>query len=214
MPKIYAYGEDGLTSWLLTSHLGPFLKQLGNQSNSDTCTFIYRPSFGRKGGKTGAAFGEFDAILLTPTRNYLIESKWDQCRVLQSRPKISLHDSQIKRHEIFRWIFQNWTYGENWEAFRGKKEHKYLDRFNGKPLPPMGSLLSINIEWVMNKIKSGHRVHLDNLLVYFHRDCNVGHIPPVCSEKNFKVIPVQYYPQTSTTEKHPDPSFVTAFIGM
>lgn len=42
------------------------------------CIAFYRPSFGRKGGNNRAEFGEFDAIIVSSKKIYLVESKWDQ----------------------------------------------------------------------------------------------------------------------------------------
>ena len=78
--KLIGYGEDFLTLWALTKETDKILSKLDDDTPSESCTVIYRPSFGRAGGSMEnqrAEFGEFDAILITNHTAFLIESKWD-----------------------------------------------------------------------------------------------------------------------------------------
>ena len=75
--KILGYGEDFLTFWAITKRLNEILSQLKDKTDPEKCTVIYRPSFGRRGGLRRSEFGEFDTIIVTPEKAYLVESKWD-----------------------------------------------------------------------------------------------------------------------------------------
>ena len=72
--------------------------KLGDNSNPADCTVFYRPSFGRD------QYGEFDAIIVTHERAYLVESKWDG----SGGTSITLEEHQIRRHKILEWYHDNW----------------------------------------------------------------------------------------------------------
>ena len=71
------YGEDALTLWALKKQLTKILGTFKDSTDMVDCLVFYRPSFGRSGGPNSAEFGEFDAIVASKERIYLIESKWD-----------------------------------------------------------------------------------------------------------------------------------------
>lgn len=75
MGKIFGYGEDALTLWLLKNQPHEILRQFNDEGKPSDCLVFYRPSFGRSGGPDSAEFGEFDAILASKENVYLIESK-------------------------------------------------------------------------------------------------------------------------------------------
>jgi len=105
MLTTYGYGEDALTYWAFRFRFDAILKQLDDRSKEEDCILFYRPSFGR-GGTSKTLFGEFDAILITPLRLYLIESKWDGSNELRDG---SLSAGQAFRHFCFNWIAMNWN---------------------------------------------------------------------------------------------------------
>ena len=76
--RIMVYGEDGLTLKYTREKLGEILVKLGDDSHPEDCTVFYRPSFGK------GQYGEFDAIISTTKKAYLVESKWDGSADLSS----------------------------------------------------------------------------------------------------------------------------------
>jgi hypothetical protein len=144
--KLLGYGEDALTLWALTSRRHDVLLALGDTSDPDRCTLIYRPSFGRKGGPTSSQFGEFDFILGTPNALYLGEAKWDKSPELKEHP-IRLRDEQAERHQVFAVYYRTWIGRPQWsvsdffEASRARFVIEHLD----KPTPPGGSTLARNL---------------------------------------------------------------------
>ena len=104
MSEIIGYGEDALTLSVLVneSSVIKFLKILhANKKDSierqlKTAHYIYRPSFGRN----KKSLGEFDAIISTDTKVFLIESKWYKSGEL-TNGKVNLRSEQVMRHKIF-----------------------------------------------------------------------------------------------------------------
>lgn len=72
MTKIMGYGEDALTIWALKNKLSIILGAFNDQTDPKDCLVFYRPSFGRSGGSGSAEFGEFDAIVASKQKIYLI----------------------------------------------------------------------------------------------------------------------------------------------
>ena len=107
MNEILGYGEDAFTFWALKRRLSEILKDLHDQTEPSDCLIFFRPSFGRRGGRGRAEFGEFDAILASPQNIYLIESKWDNLSENKNE-QIELIDEEVLRHKIFSWYLRNW----------------------------------------------------------------------------------------------------------
>ena len=101
MSKIFGYGEDALTLWLLKNQPEQILNRFNDKTEPSDCIVFYRPSFGRSGGPGSAEFGEFDAILASKENIYLIESKWDNHRQT-NRSELLLRPEQTERHKVFR----------------------------------------------------------------------------------------------------------------
>ena len=116
MNKILGYGEDALTLWALRHHLTVILERFGDRTDPSECLIFYRPSFGRRSRKGSAVFGEFDAIVASPSNIFLIESKWDNLDKFKEE-ELVLREEQSLRHRIFAWYLTNWN-----ENFRGKWE--------------------------------------------------------------------------------------------
>ena len=167
MARIMCYGEDGLTLAAVTEHLGCLLKILKDDSNTDECLVLYRPSFGRNGGVTRASFGEFDAILATKKSVYLIESKWIRSRT--TNQTIKLKKNQTRRHEIFEWIRSSWKKENNWAQFREEYAEEFKDTFEKKPLASNTSKLGNNLEQILNLLL-GYPKTIQHIVLAFYRD--------------------------------------------
>jgi len=122
VPRVFVYGEDGLTLKYTRERLGEMLVKLGDNSNPADCTVFYRPSFGRRG-----LYGEFDAIIITPKKAYLVESKWDGSGDVSE----GLEEHQIRRHKIFGWYNDNWNgeVGEPWDRFAEENNPAFKREF-------------------------------------------------------------------------------------
>lgn len=153
MNEVYGYGEDGLTLWLLKKKLNEVVP---NKSDIKNSIVLYRPSIGR-----GKSYGEFDAIVGTPNKVYLIESKW-----VSSNRKVEIKDPQIRRHEIFKWYFENLREYiaksgkqeyliEAWNEFKKQYSKKFNDKFRDKKIPKAikTTKLSRNIWFIIDKLK-------------------------------------------------------------
>ena len=118
MNNIMGYGEDALTLWALKNQLRKILDPFKDATDVGDCLIFYRPSFGRSGGPDSAEFGEFDAIVASREKYYLIESKWDN-HSNYAKESVDLRDEQILRHEVFTWYLFNWgmMYSGNWQRF-------------------------------------------------------------------------------------------------
>ncbi len=155
--KVFGYGEDGLTLRFFTTQLEDFLKIVEDSSAPDDCKFFYRPSFGRGGRNSKSTFGEFDGILSTPRKIYLIESKcW-----ANSRKPFLLDKAQMLRHEIFKKYYEVWEKGTKWEEIKLE--------FLGKLLPSGDSLLAKNLSRILDQLMSdtGARKEIMNVLIFF-----------------------------------------------
>ncbi len=144
--KVLGYGEDALTLWALARRTDEILGKLGDKSSPDSCTLLFRPSFGRRGGPKSSQFGEFDFILATPFCLHLGESKWDQSpEVIED--VIPLRDEQIERHRVFTAYYQVWISSEEWtwKDYLAACEGRFRELGIQKLLPPPKSLLSQNL---------------------------------------------------------------------
>ena len=195
MPRILIYGEDGLTLKYTKERLGDILHKLGDNSNPDDCTVFYRPSLGR-----GQGYGEFDAIIISQEKAYLVEAKWDGGRDLSGLRKqrpIRLEENQIRRHRIFEWFSQHWNgeVGEAWDRFREKNNPEFKRRFKFKTnkgveefksIPSSDSITGQNLQTIFEEI--GNR-KLENVLLIFYRDKS-----PEVEQDEFTTVIVQYNP--------------------
>lgn len=99
--EIFGYGEDCLTLWALKHHISKILDKDDRTLVSD-CLVFYRPSFGRSGGSNSPEFGEFDAIVASLRKIYLVESKWDNLSGSNTNREL-FKDVQKLRHRVFSW---------------------------------------------------------------------------------------------------------------
>jgi len=80
MTTFLGYGEDALTLHALSTGLPGILRRLGDDSDPNSSLVFFRSSFGRRGpgpnGPESRQFGEFDAIIGTPSAVYLCKAKW------------------------------------------------------------------------------------------------------------------------------------------
>jgi len=164
--KLIGYGEDFLTLWALTKETDKILSKLDDDTPSESCTVIYRPSFGRAGGSMEnqrAEFGEFDAILITNHTAFLIESKWDGGGIRKRR--IKLEENQVRRHKILAWYHANWKKELDWQKLIEQKTSEFNKIFPVNKIAPHGSILERNLNEVLSLI---NRKPLQNVLMYFH----------------------------------------------
>lgn len=184
---IFGYGEDALTFWAVTERLDLILEELGDDSDPADCTVFYRPSFGRD------QYGEFDAIIVTTGKAYLVESKWDG----GGGTSIKLEEHQIRRHKILQWYHDNWKgeVGEDWDEFAEKNKPDFKDEFTYfvekkgkrvkmfKYIPSADTILGENLQTVLKTI-SGKDIK--NVLLYLHRGKTVD------IDTDFKIIKIEY----------------------
>ena len=95
-----------------------------------------------------AEFGEFDAIVGTPKRVYLIETKWggsSECR----DGKVALREEQTHRHDVFRWYRDRWNTEnpKNWSDFL-RNDDEFRNHFAGNKMAPWPSGLARNLQFV------------------------------------------------------------------
>lgn len=197
MTKILGYGEDALTLRLLMKQTPSILGKFEDKTSPSDCLIFYRPSFGRSGGSKSAEFGEFDAIIASRENVYLIESKWDNLGKYD-RKSLFLGEEQVLRHEIFSWYLLHWNkkYRNDWQCFVDQNKSDF--KFEGKPLVTQKdgkqNLLATNLEFILDKLKEhcnlSSQDNIKNVLVFFYRQ-NISS-PPSKTERNFKIIPVDY----------------------
>jgi hypothetical protein len=185
MSEIIGYGEDALTHRALTNNLNEILAKFNDASNLNKCKVFYRPSFGR-GGKSKALFGEFDAIIITEMKAYLVESKWDMSSEVTSKG-VNLTESQISRHKIFRWYLDRWTPSISWSELLENKED-FSREFSGKTIPPERSELTKNLQFVLNSIQG--KDIIDILLLFVSEPEKYREVK-VCPD-NFKPVVLPY----------------------
>lgn len=166
---LYAYGEDGHTLAALTGGLGAVLRKLKDDTPLQDTTRFYRPSFGRGGRRPPggpATFGEFDAIVGTHRRVYLIESKplsgpWP------GGVRFSVSEKQRRRHAIFRWYLESWRTHPpvSWSAFCKEHDDDFRAKFPRRTLPKPGSSLSRQLTFVLTALADQGAEIRDVLLV-------------------------------------------------
>jgi hypothetical protein len=192
MSKIFGYGEDALTLWLLKNQPQEILKWFNDKTDPSDCLVFYRPSFGRSGGVGSAEFGEFDAILASKENVYLIESKWDNHR-LTNQIDLTLRPEQTDRHAVFKWYLSNWSsrYANDWRSFIKERGAGIVP---DKKIAPANSLLANNLEQILSRLHEHcpncqSRDHVKNILLFFH-GCQSK--APKKTSEGFKIISVEY----------------------
>lgn len=192
MGKIFGYGEDTLTLWLLKNHPNEILKRFNDKTQPSDCLAFYRPSFGRSGGQGSAEFGEFDGMLASKENVYLIESKWDNHRQT-NQFELMLRPEQTARHEVFRWYLNHWSnkYSNDWTSFAGEKGLSFP---SSKKIAPEGSLLAMNLQHILKQLHEhcpncSNENHVKNVLLFFHSGKSY---PPTKTSDGFEIVPVKY----------------------
>jgi len=183
MKNIIGYGEDSLTYWAFNHELREILNQLNDGSEQEKCVLFYRPSFGR-GGRGTSNFGEFDSILATEKAIYLIECKWDKSSEWKKNDgEIRLGDSQIQRHEIFKWYFEKWN-GEEKEKIFVNEDNEIKQTFSSKfkkvtktgevdmTIPKAEAALTKQIIFLLEKLKNYPKRVINVILLYYSNETN------------------------------------------
>lgn len=191
MTKILGYGEDALTLWALKNKLSIILNAFDDQTNPGNCIVFYRPSFGRSGGALSAQFGEFDGLVASKQKIYLVESKWDN-NSQYNKKEVILRPEQILRHKTLKWYLNNWNlaYSEkNWDILKEKQ-----DFLSEKLVPPKDSLLAKNLQFILTNLLGnltiGDKVNVENVLLFFYdKNCST---PPTQVNGDFKIVPIEY----------------------
>jgi hypothetical protein len=189
MSKVFGYGEDALTLWLLRNQPQKILDRFNDKTEPAECLAFYRPSFGRSGGPGSAEFGEFDAILASKENIYLIESKWDNRRP-NTKTELMLKPEQTERHEVFRWYLSNWSqkYSNDWEAFAKDKGTEFI---SGKKIAPPKSLLAVNLQHVLSQLNEHcHKCdNVKNVLLFFHGPKSKS---PKKTSEGFSIVSISF----------------------
>ena len=204
MTRFLSYGEDPLTLWALKFRLTEILRQLGDPALSDHVLVIYRPSFGRQGKPKAsspdrvarAEFGEFDAIIGTPTCVYLIESKWSASAEAKGE-LLTLRQEQEHRHKVFRWYLEAWRRqpAAPWETFVDQNSDLFQKKFAGNKLAPPGSKLAENLQFVLTELVTFGGAIRDVLL--FISMPGQGS-PSKVQENSFSLVTLNFEPLTRT----------------
>lgn len=187
MNKVFGYGEDALTYWALTKKLKDILSRLNDTSNPDECLVFYRPSFGR-GGRSKALFGEFDAIVVSKMKVYLVESKWDRSSEVTTK-HINLTDPQIDRHRILRWYAKTWDSNISWSNLLRDNSSEFEKEFPEKTIPPAKSNLASNIQYMLTKFR-GENGLVDVLLLFCEDEAKFKDTK--VNPENFKPVILPY----------------------
>jgi hypothetical protein len=175
---LLGYGEDALTLWVIQQHLDAFLQVLGDPTACDQATCFYRPSFGRRATKRGvpeplktrAEFGEFDAIVSTPTGIYLVESKWT-ASAEANNPMLQLSEPQLRRHAIMRCYVEEWQTCKpaSWPDFLVRSNiRSRLQPFHAVPAGP-ATRLARNLKVVLGFV-ARNCVPVRDIVVFFRAE--------------------------------------------
>lgn len=193
MSRIVGYGEDALTLWALQHRIGEILNEFRDRTAREDCLVFYRPSFGRSGGPESAEFGEFDAIIASREKFYLIESKWDN-GTRHTVGTIAIRKEQVLRHDIFTWYLIRWglKYSNDWQRFVDEQGKDF--RFK-KEIAPAGSLLARNLELILDMLQKNCKSYpsennIKNVLLFFYNAEKSK--PPIKTNHTFRLIPIEY----------------------
>ena len=199
-PRIAGYGEDSLTLWALKYRLPQILGALGDQSSHNRCDVLYRPGFGRKGGDGSAEFGEFDYLIMSPTRLYLGESKWNRSGEVR-RGVFTIRPEQEVRHALFRQYVTDWFKFHNasghgticsWNQFVDWAPSSFKVLGKTKRIAPRGSQTSKSLFTVLERTWNYYRgrcPEIVDVITYFY-DQRVHSLPD--NRTGFEFVPVQY----------------------
>jgi hypothetical protein len=201
--QILGYGEDAFTLWILKHNPQHVLRELGDPSDPSQCLAFFRPSFGRS-SKGKCMFGEFDCILASSSKIYLIESKWDHAK--NGRKKtVKLDLEQIERHRRFSWYLSHWDikHRGNWDAFREDVADSFRHDFPACKLVPTKSLCRKNLELALARL---HEHQADpvafqnpvHVLLYFYGTRRKG-IEGVTDTDDLEFHPVNFDYSTFVT---------------
>jgi hypothetical protein len=191
--EIIGYGEDALTLWALKKQIFKILEEFKDKTAISDCIVFYRPSFGRHSKANSSVFGEFDAIIASKEYIYLIESKWDNHTEFKDVEFI-LREEQTLRHKVFSWYLKHWNrkYLRNWQFFINEQQNDF--KIENKTIAPKGSLLSRNLEFILNKIQnrceSISESNIKNVFLFFYNSEKSTH--PTKTNDSFRVIPIDY----------------------
>lgn len=173
MTEILGYGEDSLTMWMLKHHISKILDE-DDKTPVSNCLVFYRPSFGRSGGRNSPEFGEFDAIIASLKKIYLVESKWDNLSGSNTNREL-LENVQRLRHRVFSWYLTNWNrnYTNNWKRFVDENARGFQQSFKGEKTIADRGLLAENLEQILEKLLShckgfAGEQDIRNVLLFFH----------------------------------------------
>lgn len=156
--------------------------------------------FYERGGKRRAEFGEFDAILASSEKFYLIESKWDNFSE-NKNDEIKLSDEEVLRHKILSWFLRNWDaqkYSSNWAGFENGFQSNCANEFPDRKIAPAGSHLAKDLEFVLNKLQEHCRRFSSeyreprNVLLYFHGNKSREIKRVAAEDLNFEVVNINY----------------------
>lgn len=185
---LWGYGEDVLTLRALNEDVGEILKQLGDNSAEKDVVTIYRPSFGRRASydaaKPRAEFGEFDAIIGTPSAIYLVETKWSQSTEVRSGVVV-LRDEQLRRHQVMHWYLAAFA---DRGAVPSSERPEDDPPFEGVKCPPGNSVVARNLQWICERLQPGREKKVENVLLWIGTDGNVN--VPSCS--GFRVVELRH----------------------
>ncbi len=162
MLPIIGYGEDALTLWFLKQD--DKVKELVN-NESIKCIF-YRPSFGRG---TSPAIGEFDAIIKTNSKIYLIESKWEKSQEVK-KDRIVVKARQVLRHLFLQSYILNKKRNQDHYKIIGKKVDDFIKWFASEEKKESKSILYNNFKNIMDKIdtfENTKKKEIENILLLF-----------------------------------------------
>jgi len=191
---VLSYGEDPLTYYILTDRLSEFLDAVEDTTPCNRVLVIYRPSFGRGIGVSKSTrkstFGEFDGIVASQEAVYLIESKWHRSSEVRRRA-VTIRDSQIRRHKIFRWYRSHWKpeFKGNWNAFLERYATDFEREFEMSSIPSEGTLLGRNLEFVLGQLDTYSQQLIDVLLYIGDQGKKV---PTRVVPQEFKLITLSY----------------------
>jgi hypothetical protein len=197
--KIIGYGEDALTLWALKQRISRILEKFQDKTPISECLIFYRPSFGRHSKANSSVFGEFDAIISSKENIYLIESKWDNLTEFHNDEFI-LREEQTLRHRVFLWYLTHWNkkFLGNWQAFINECQNDF--QIENKTIAPKDSLLSRNLEFILNKIQerceSISESNIKNVLLFFFNAESSK--PPTKTNDSFRLIPIKYHEETNS----------------
>lgn len=197
MPQLIGYGEDALTFRAVTERLPEVLSQLQDHSDPESVLLLYRPSFGRRsgdsGGRRGASFGEFDAILASDAAVYLVETKWSRSLETYGQTELILREEQLRRHEVLKWYITRWWIEspDSWDTFRSSVVTDFEATFALLTIPHSNQRLGANLEHVLGLItKRAEARKIVDVLLYV--DVDRLPCPPLPTGSTFQSVSITF----------------------